>query len=170
MNLRRTNCAVGRRNEFRRAQNGQGGGGSEIPKQGNRNKTKCSDRESERSSTFCTRGRDSDRPGWAGVGQRRALEMLAEAKGNVSSGIRWHARKMEVSGSCTGKASDHYCCCVGHSLLWAQGSCRSCTAAACSDGKMAFMVQPHCLSGLGETESVGGNGISGDGSGPKVDY
>ncbi|KAH9960874.1 hypothetical protein BC827DRAFT_1260657 [Russula dissimulans] len=27
---------------------------------------------------------------------RRALEMLAEANGNVSSGIGWHARKMEV--------------------------------------------------------------------------
>jgi len=30
---------------------------------------------------------------------RRALEMLAEANGNVSSGIGWHARKMEVSVS-----------------------------------------------------------------------
>lgn len=28
---------------------------------------------------------------------RRALEILAEANGNVSSGIGWHARKMEVS-------------------------------------------------------------------------
>ena len=28
---------------------------------------------------------------------RRALEVLAEANGNVSSGIGWHARKMEVS-------------------------------------------------------------------------
>jgi len=27
---------------------------------------------------------------------RRVLEILAEANGNVSSGIGWHARKMEV--------------------------------------------------------------------------
>ena len=32
---------------------------------------------------------------------RRALEILAEANGNVSSGIGWHARKMEVSALCT---------------------------------------------------------------------
>jgi hypothetical protein len=30
---------------------------------------------------------------------RRVLEILAEANGNVSSGIGWHARKMEVSAS-----------------------------------------------------------------------
>lgn len=31
---------------------------------------------------------------------RRVLEKLAEANGNVSSGIGWHARKMEVSAPC----------------------------------------------------------------------
>jgi len=36
---------------------------------------------------------------------RRAIEILAEANGNVSSGIGWHARKMEV-------------CLARHPLLW----------------------------------------------------
>ena len=37
---------------------------------------------------------------------RRALELLAEANGNVNSGVGWHARKMEVS------ASRRSLCCV----------------------------------------------------------
>lgn len=36
---------------------------------------------------------------------RRALEILAEANGNVSSGIGWHARKMEVSCLASGCVS-----------------------------------------------------------------
>ena len=63
---------------------------------------------------------------------RRALEILAEANGNVSSGIGWHARKMEVSCPlwlCHESAAEE---CRLH---------RFCTATACLGGKMAFMVQ-----------------------------
>jgi len=66
---------------------------------------------------------------------RRALEILAEANGNVSSGIGWHARKMEVSWVAVKSNFSLWASLLTHRLH------RCCTAMACSDGKMAFMAQ-----------------------------
>ena len=71
---------------------------------------------------------------------RRALEILAEANGNVSSGIGWHARKMEVSPpSAVAKIV------VAVYPLWSRRLTnpmhRFYTAMACLDGKMVSMVR-----------------------------
>ena len=75
---------------------------------------------------------------------RRTLEMLAEANGNVSSGIGWHARKMEVSTFPL--AQQQRCIAVLYYYpvlgITAENSLhRFCTAMVCSDGKTVSMGQ-----------------------------
>jgi hypothetical protein len=66
---------------------------------------------------------------------RRALELLADANGNVNSGVGWHARKMEVS------ASRRSLCCAMHVKTAAETAVhRFCTAKAFLGGRMGCMA------------------------------
>jgi hypothetical protein len=84
---------------------------------------------------------------------KRAIEILAEANGNVSSGIGWHARKMEVSAPCVAAvfvAVQLFRTVADDSRLY-----RFCMATAFLDEKTAFMAQ--CL--LPIRDRVEGNEI-----------
>ena len=72
---------------------------------------------------------------------RSALEKLAEANGNVSSGIGWHARKMEVSAIRAAVAVF----CYSERTLTIPLLYRFCMATACLDGKTGSMVQSRSL-------------------------
>jgi hypothetical protein len=77
---------------------------------------------------------------------RRALQMLANANGNVGSGIGWHARKMEVSGFSAVPLFVMKFPLFCFALFFFSSPPtdswlhRFCTAMACSGGKMDYMA------------------------------
>ena len=74
---------------------------------------------------------------------RRALEILAEANGNMSSGIGWHARKMEVSR-------------VALNLMGESADTSDCTLLGREDGFLALWRSLVCLSGIGNGPAANG--------------